>query len=722
MGIHIKSSTFSTIPDPDSVQIFNSIHPLSKNGEAVFGIVRLLGKPNNTRLRLIETVEDRLLRFKYTLGGDVNIPRRFEQLLQALNEDVAIVMQEEKLIPLSDFYAVVGVIHKDQIFISGTGNLNTLFMHRSGKDRYIIYELEDQFNGGEEISWNKIFITVLDGELHSGDVFYIATRVSAREITIAELQDILITLPPSGALKRVSQHLSPTTAYGALCFQVAEPIESGLPKKINPLSSMRQLDDTQEQTTALLGTQKPDIAKWIMRVSQPLIRALSSPGSTGTKHAFENLLKLSIRVITGVIVATVIILHKTYGFLRFLLRQSPRAFIAFRSITDKISPIKTQIKQQFNNFKQLSKPKRYTSLGIIATIIVISISLTIVSINRATKKNDVLFNTMVERIIEKKNASEASLIYNNTQQAQSLLSEAISLLQSLPAEKKSYKDKTQELQQALEQVQLAIQGIEYVNPSVLGDLSDLTAEQCVSASEIESTVYCLTKIGDLYRLNELESRFVVESITKGIIGDIILSSTNEANLLVADINKSLGIIDLQQKTLHMVVSGLDKLSSIEDILVYNNIIYVLSAVDKQIVKMRARGEGYEAGTNWISSSLSNMSDARAFDIDGNIYILHPNAISVFASGNEQTINFDAVRPAMTDAVDIWTAPESSYLYVLDRSENRVIVYNKSGALIAQYMNDAFASANTLIVRENKKSILVTTNTQILSFPATHLLQ
>ena len=87
----------------------------------------------------------------------------------------------------------------------------------------------------------KPFVTVLDGEIHPGDIFYVATRTPSSAIALADLQDVLITLPPQGALQRIRQFLPHDTAYGALCFSASEEEKSGPPKRQIPLRPLRNL-------------------------------------------------------------------------------------------------------------------------------------------------------------------------------------------------------------------------------------------------------------------------------------------------------------------------------------------------------------------------------------------------------------------------------------------------------------------------------------------------
>ncbi|MBU4453024.1 hypothetical protein KKH24_02100, partial [Patescibacteria group bacterium] len=322
----IKSSTHISNPDEHNNQLSSVLVPLDSNDGYVFGLIRFLGKNGQTQSRLTETIDERLRRFKETINDGVNVARRFEQLLQALNEDVAHIIHEERQFPLSDAHVIIGVIHGSQIFLSGTGNLTALFMHKSAKQRYVLYELSDQLKNKEDSSWEKVFSTVLDGELHSGDIFYIATHVSAREITAGELQDILTTLPASGSLKRISQFLHSDTIYGAICFQIAEESISGAPRKVNPTHSMNHLDETKKDAAHYLGEQVPNIGEFVSKITTPIIKKLSAPGTRGYKSLLKRIAKLLLQLLTLLLVGIINILALLIKYLVLGIQNLPFIF------------------------------------------------------------------------------------------------------------------------------------------------------------------------------------------------------------------------------------------------------------------------------------------------------------------------------------------------------------------------------------------------------------
>jgi len=715
----IKSSSHISNTQEQKNYISHILTPIYSGNGYVFGLVRFLGKPGQTHIMISEAIEERLKRFNETINDEVNIARRFEQLLQALNEDIEQIIINERQFPISDAQIIIGVIHQNQVFISGTGNLNALFMHRSAKQRYVIYELSEQLKDNGELSWKKLFSTILDGELHPGDIFYIATKVSAREITQGELQDILTTLPASGSLKRISQFLNSDTVYGAICFQVADEPIIGAPKKVNPVHSMNQLDKTKKDTAHILGEETPDIAGFISKITSPIIKKLSAPGTRGYKSLAKRITKLILQLVTFILLGLIKLLVLIWKYTVIGIKNLPGIIRTGSELIKEQPSPKERVNKTINWFNSLPNITKYGGLALIVIISILTSTILLVHRSAVKEEEQRTFNTVVSNIEEKVSASQASLIYDDSAQAKIHLQEALTLLQTLSSDSSSQEDKIDELDAKLQQLSYDIQKITPVDLSTLAENKDLNLTIGV---QIQDTIYAISG-KNIYRLNELEGQWQEAATQSGAIGNITkVSSTDSNEFLFIDELQQLGRGDMSSLTMNPIVSGVSDMESISDLQWYNGNLYVLTASGNQIVKMRPQGNGYEAGTPWITSTLSGttLSSARALAIDGNIYVLSGSKINSFLSGREQTFETDDISPIMDNATDITATDDNEYIYILEPDEKRVIVFDKQGKLVAQYINDELANALSIFVRET--SIIVLTKTGAFSFAANHLLK
>ena len=720
--LSIKSSTQILNPKSEKSHISSTLIPLPQKSGHIFGLVRFLGKSDAIRETISEAIHERLSRFKDTLEGDVHIARRFEQLLQALNEDIAQIISEHKIIPISDAHIVIGVVHGNQVFLSGIGNLSALFMHRTAQQRYVIYELSEQFKDKDDQSWDKLFATVLDGELHPGDIFYVATRISAREITLAELQDILTTLPASGSLKRIQQYLNRDTVYGGICFQISDKPETGAPKKENPMHSVEQLDQTKDKTATLLGDQAPDVGGFITKLTSPIIKKLSAPGTRGYKSLIKRAIKVLLQILTILIALLVKILAFIIKYLVIGVQRLPSFLKKGHSVVKQQPHPKERINAGINWFNKLPSLTKYAGLTIIILIVILVSTITISNRRQVKNQQEDTFNTIVNHIEEKMDSAQASLIYDDENQARLHLQEATALLETLDAGSKSQESTSEELRSQLQEV---LYDIQKITPADLTTLATIDGVGLTKTLAVSYTIYAIDADNTLYRLNTLESDWQTIETNSGAIEQVISSTaTEDGDILIMDSEQQLGRLVIESATINPIVSGSNDLLSVEDVIEYNESIYVLSAAGKQIIKMRERGDGYEAGTPWISSTDSDtdLADARALAIDGNIYVLTANNIVSLLSGRQQTFNLDSISPSLNNPIDIWTDSESKYIYILEPIEYRVIVIDKEGALVAQYTNDLIANAHSMIVQETNNSIIIVSDTTAYTFAADHLLQ
>lgn len=712
----IKAAEHHTPAGPDARSHIETVMLAVTGGKAtVFGLVVVRDVPEEISLALARTLRGHLEFAAQGMAGEANIPRRFESALAELNSALHIIASENS-IPLTSFESVVGVLTQDQLFVSGIGSLHALFLHRTAERRFSIYELNEQFRADAEASWEKPFITVLDGELHPGDIFYIATRTPSGAISISELQDVLITLPPQGALKRIEQFLPHDTDYGSLCFHVVEDERSGPPKKMNPIASITHLGQTKSDTADLLGEQATDITGIIRRGAAALGSKLSAPGSRG----YKSILKRTARAVVQILAALAVALVEVMRFTGRLLR---RVLVAVMDHSGRNrGSVGHKLRQQVERVKNLPPGTKYIGTGILAVVVVLVLSVGIMGKRSAAKDEETAFATTVSRIDEKTTAAEASLIYDDTTQARTLLTEAAVLLETLPGDSRSHESEINRLKEGVSTILSKIRRLQTVQPSLTAELTD--GRGVVAMAQASGSVYLIGTGNTFYRVNELEKTIEDKAATAGTINTIMTTATEGSNVLFIDSNRRLGRVDIGANTLNPVTSGTDALSSVEDITIYNDTLYVLSAKSQQVSKMRSQGGSYEAGTDWISERASDLTGAQDIAIDGSLFVATNSDIIRFKSGREVSWEHEQLDPGLGEVVDIWTDIDSPYLYILAKNEGgRIIVYDKeSGKLVTQYTTPELAQAVGFVVREADKQIVFATGTKVWTFSATHLLK
>ncbi|MFA5946567.1 MAG: hypothetical protein WC813_00925 [Patescibacteria group bacterium] len=692
----VKSGELLVLPQRPQMGAKTMLHSLPGGKSAIFGVMVIDSKDEEGRDRLLHMTASHLEHLSADASSELNSARRFEQMLGALNTDLLAAAHEMNL-KMIQVQGVVGMATRDQIFFSGIGNIDALFLHKTADKRFSVYELHDQFGEGRTPDDPRYFHTILDGETHGGDVFYVATPVSTHALRSDELHDILVTLPPASALQRIKQFVPPGDVYAAVSFSFAEEEKpSGPPKKANPIGSLTALQSSKDRTANVLGESNTELSSLVKNVTQSIRQSLSAPGTRGAvailKRGLALMLTLAQKTFTAVAaLASNIFLANTKG----------------RKGAPVITPLRAGI------------------LFSILLVIVLGTGLFYLSKGRGERaKAELQFSQTVKSIDDRILAAQASLIYRNTEEARKSLTEAQSILETLPKNTADQKKQVTDLLVKLHVVEDKIRGIIAVSPQTLATMADsANGNGITSITETSGSLFAITSNLDVYRLDGLKSAWTKEEATKGILESVRSMTPEGGNALVMDLNKQLGRVDLTAHTVNPLQSGTNAMLSVEDIITYGSNLYALSAGSGQIVKMRPIGTAYEAGTPWIISKDSDLSTAQALTIDGDVYVLLKHDVVKFHAGKEVAWTHASFDPALINPTDIWTDVASKYLYVLDPGTSRVVVLDKTtGNLEAQYTNDSFKNAVGFTVEESANRIIVVTGDKALGFTADHLVK
>ncbi len=701
---------------PQEHDVRTVLHALPHGKGHVFGLLSIEHKEELTRERFAHILESHLEHLAADLADDVNPARRFEQALARINRDLGKAAKQAAL-PLHRFRAVIGIVVRGQIFLSGFGELQAIFLHKTADRRFVIYELDQQFEDKEEHTWDKPFTAVLDGELHTSDALYIATRVAHHVIGLQELQDILVTLPPAGALERIQQFLPTTETYGGLIFRAAEEeVISGVIKS-NPIGSLNELANTHARTANVLGDNQPDLAASLKHGVEQLRKKLASPGTRGGGAVAKKILSFVVQGLSAV-AGIVLAVAKKLG------QAIHQLWVNRRTRSAMMHGVGRRRGRQERMAGDRWRPSRRSLAGLGIMVVVLLIGGLIMRGGPGKQKSDDAYTNDVSSIEGYILAAEASLIYKNNEEAQRNLDNAIAALELLPRDSAEQVAEAERIAEELETLSAKIHGITLLTPTVVGDLrkTDATAN-LLAVSNTTNGIQAISDSLGVYKLDTSSGSWIKLDVTSGPLSRVTHAVGAGDSLLALDTTEQLARVNLTTKTLSPIASGTNGMASVDDIFIYNDSLYALTSMDQQIVKMRPQAEAFEGGTPWISARASDLSTARAIAIDADVYVLLANKIIKYTSGREATWAPAVLNPPLSNPLDLWTSFESKYLYVLDPSEMRVVVIEKaSGSIVAQFVADKFAQAVGFVVEEGTKKITVVTTTEALEFTPQFLVQ
>lgn len=151
-------------------------------------------------------------------------------------------------------------------------------------------------------------------------------------------------------------------------------------------------------------------------------------------------------------------------------------------------------------------------------------------------------------------------------------------------------------------------------------------------------------------------------------------------------------------------------------------LYVLDKSGNQIYRYQGNGNTFGDKKTWLSTDTNvSFASALSWAIDGSVYVLYPNSkVLKFSLGSPQNFTVSGVTPEIGSIDAIYADADDNDIYLLDKAGKRVVVVDKSGKYIAQYINDQISQATGLAVSESAKKIVLLLGDKLYSIDIKHL--
>jgi hypothetical protein len=689
-----------------------TLRPLEGRDGFAFGLVSVSGRGDGLSVPAASVVEhvDRLAQ---AFGKDANAQHRFEQFLSALNEAMSErVRGGDWNVPIQRFNAVVGIACDEQMFLSGTGDLTALFLHRTPERRYQVFNLFRSIQTEQALpTWEKPFAVVLDGDLHAGDVFCVSNRDLQRFVSDEDLNAILSTLPPKGAAAKIRQYFPANADLSVLILQA--PDETAAADLAAPLASvsMDRFVRTKDETASLLEDQTPKPLSGLlealrrMRAPAKRLAAGRSLWRLATSSA-----SVSLRMVADAA-------KWTARTPTILLRRDARstAFAAVRTGVDQ------GVRSVAGRFARLPKSTKALLVGSAVVFVALVAGITTLQRSQERSAEIAVYEASVAKVEKAVEKAAGAVIYKDESQARSLYGQALALANALPVD-------TEERAKAAASLQARINGAlnelrhlaNIPAPTILAELGASTTGRIAFSSN--GGLYVPGSDTRLYLLDPSARSFVPVETSDGEVGVPTEAASEGGQTLFIDDRPGISRADLENKLLQITNVKPAAGSRWTDLALYGGKLYVLEPSSGQIVKYNRAGSGYDGGTRWVRAKTADLSDAVSLAIDATVFVLKRNGQMIrFVGGSEVGWTQGAVDPPVAAASDVWTSAESDYVYVLDPGTRRLIVYGKEdGDLVTQYRSDAFDALADFVVDEQNRIIYLLSGPRLYSITASHL--
>jgi len=154
-------------------------------------------------------------------------------------------------------------------------------------------------------------------------------------------------------------------------------------------------------------------------------------------------------------------------------------------------------------------------------------------------------------------------------------------------------------------------------------------------------------------------------------------------------------------------------SAIADAKTYLTYIYLLDAESNQIYRYPRAEGGFGGRADWIKESL-DLSGATGMAISENIFVANGEGVLKLFRGKKLDFNMEQSATPITP-FKIYVLENESNIYVLDKTNSRIVKLDGSGNIISQYYNPEIGSAGDLAVDEANNTVYFSTPDSIKSF-------
>lgn len=398
----------------------------------------------------------------------------------------------------------------------------------------------------------------------------------------------------------------------------------------------------------------------------------------------------------------------------FCKRISLKTKNDYRNLKTKLIDLKNQ---KIISFYQQNKPAFF--IASLLTVLILILPLIIFQqINSQVKIKN--FNELSAEIQEIQKKADTALIYSEKERARGLIQKNQALLINLldyfkkPPFKnnKNFIKKASELQEKHQEQQDSVNNVKRI--SNLEEILDLSKSgfivNPVGIDKFKDNLYFFEfESGILYKFNlgtgekDLTLIFIsakdeLRKITTLENGETVLfGQSGKIYLYNNDTNEHMAFL------LDPTVP-IEKIKDVENFL---SNFYVLDIEQGNIIKytLPQKEETIIKGSNWLSKPSEEFKNAQSIAVDDSVFILNSSGIITKYFRGEKTESIKLLlEQSLGGDNEIFIKKDFKNFYISDPKNKRLIVLNKEGGVINQYINDEFINLRDFFITSDEKEI------------------
>ncbi|MBI5222051.1 MAG: hypothetical protein HY980_00960 [Candidatus Magasanikbacteria bacterium] len=716
---------------------------------------------NNGPIEQIEHLQQMIddLESGYYETDDQEEKDAFETVLEYVNRRGHHILQYRNSI----VHCIVGVLRDHEVSFAyhGQPEVTLLYRKQEADDLAEMDVLARQNNVRDDV----LFSSVMQGTVNYGDYFYTATPRVADYFDSDRVKKILLsrsTRQAASHIQKVLSDLRQDSSFGGILIHFASkydlPKTGRAPKSsADSTSSIKQLvsqEKTAEEmlSAPLLGTMKKRWNKFLAnrsadrkrkqavkakRAADLSAKALAAAGRAAI-HTEKGKMETNWRPrkkrdsVSDALLFTLgkTIALGTAGLFRLIKRTATTAVritVALILLISNKDNKRADVLKTFR-FWRAGKIEAFVNLPMLSKILLVATvifalvfagSISVYKIKEGIQARRQAYLNQIQAAQDKKSAAEASLIYGDEERALTLLREAKETIALTPAKNKSQKEEIKKLSESVAAVLMKIQKLNSVVPELLADIASaypvakterlaLLGDTLLAYGPEDNHYYKYDLAGKTLDGNDYGGNLFLRAASTPKEQDIIAFVAGDSGIAIYNKETSL----LTQKDIAFPIDNV-KLS---DMFIYNRKLYTLDPVNSQIFKHSPTQTGFDKGAAWVKDEGVDLKDAVSLAIDGDMFVLKQNGeLLKLTAGRKDEFAISGLEPKLDKPTVVWTYNNLNNIYILEPTNKRVIILDKTGKLIGQYTAAEWQNPSGMIVDEAKKTIYLLDSNKIYKF-------
>lgn len=654
--------------------------PLKSGAGTVFILTSLHGVHGAESVKehelFLSTIFPKLEAFVAREKGTDGTEQRFEETVQEINRQIKTWLEHHpRGIDLAKSSVSLLLLCGKTLFLTGFGQFHGMYLHPETNGSIQNVDLLEDIRHEGIPEKDKVFRSVIMGEFEGKDALLVANNALLRAVTKKDLEHILLTLAAPGAAEQIKVIAEERTDRVFALVLRASTTESA--SQTASVTSADELLAAEKRTESVLTASSGGFLAFLPKVGPAILAAIRS---------FFGFLGSLVLVFVRSII------HFFRATVRTIFERERKLHKAREEYRASFAHLGASIKGLFTPSPFIAAANLFIFILLISLLVHQN---TLYQKQRADAAREALV-AQVTQISKTLQEAESQLIYRNEAGARAKLAEASTLFASRTAVVREL-GATERIERQIQSIGAQLRREKTLTPKPLMLLPDPGAI-LLSA---DGATLAATMSGALFK-----DGTALAATTTGVT----LPFRNENAMYLLHAGGDVTKVDAAGSATSMPGT---LPTTLRAAVFYNSSLYGILQDSGVIVKSNAASSGWSTPKHWLKNDDDAVSGATTIAIDGDVYVGTPTSITQYRRGARTNWTQETADPAVKQMTKIWTSPDTSFVYALEPSANRILVYTKdTGSFLKQYLFPSLHATSDFLVDEKRNVLILLDGTSV----------